>query len=72
MGRIKKKGKKTIYNIHHVIYGDDKNKEVTRRIRKGCHQIITLIRRYSFLTDQEINTIKLESELKRRYDNEEK
>lgn len=59
--------KKNIFQKHHVIYNNDKNKEMVRNIRKGCHQIITLIRRYKFLTDEEINTIQLETELKRVY-----
>ena len=63
----KKKKKKVIYQNHHIVYGDDKNKEVIRKIRKGCHQIITLIRRYNYLTNQEVDTIKLECELKRKY-----
>lgn len=59
--------KKPVFQNHHLIYGDDKNKEVTRRIRKGCHQIVTLIRRYKHLTDEEINTILIECEMKRRF-----
>jgi len=55
---------------HHIIYKSDKNKEVIRKIRKGVHQIITLTRRYNYLTDEEINCILLEVELKRRFGNE--
>lgn len=58
---------KTVYQKHHIIYGDDKNKECIRRVRKGVHQIITLIRRYNELTDEEISTIMLECELKRKF-----
>jgi len=62
------KSKKPIFQNHHIIYKDDKNKkEVTRKIRKGCHQIITLIRRYKSLTDEEINTIMLEAEMRRKF-----
>jgi len=63
---------KSVWQLHHLVYGDTKNKEVTRRIRKGCHRIITLIRRFNFLTDQEINTICLECELKRKYNGKQK
>ena len=63
--------KKTVYQKHHIVYGEGKNKECVREIRKGCHQIITLIRRYKTLTDQEINTILLECELKRDYTTQE-
>jgi len=65
--------KKAIFQNHHIIYENKEKrvKEVTRKIRKGVHRIITLIRRYNFLTNQEIDTIKLEAELKRNYENEE-
>lgn len=63
--------KKQVWNQHHVIYGDDKNKECIRLVRKGLHLPITLIRRFTYLTDQEIDTVKLELELKRRYSDEE-
>lgn len=61
---------KLVYQNHHVIYEnkDKKQKPVIRKIRKGVHQIVSLIRRYKFLSNQEIDTIKIESELKRRYD----
>lgn len=52
---------------HHIIYGDGRNKEVVRKIRKGVHAAITLIRRFNFLTEEEINTIILECLLKRRF-----
>jgi len=62
------KSKKPIFQNHHIIYQSDKNKkEVIRKIRKGCHQIITLIRRYKSLTDEEINTIMLEVEMRREF-----
>lgn len=63
------KKKKTVWNNHHIIY-ENKEKRVravTRRIRKGVHQAVSLLRRFTYLTDQEIDTIKLESELKRKY-----
>ena len=64
--------KKVIFNNHHVIYENKEKrvKAVTRRIRKGVHMAITLLRRFTYLTSQEIDTIKLESELKRKYSNE--
>ena len=56
---------------HHIIYKDGKNKfEVTRNVRKGIHFALTMIRRYKHLTNEEIETIKIEAELKRRYENE--
>jgi len=63
------KKKKVIFQNHHLIYENKEKrvKPVTRRIRKGVHQAISLLRRFNFLTDQEISTIKIESELKRRY-----
>ena len=61
--------KKVIFNNHHVIYENKEKrvKPVIRRIRKGVHQAISLLRRFSFLTDQEVDTIRLEAELKRKY-----
>lgn len=61
--------KKVILQNHHLIYENKEKriKAVTRRIRKGVHQTISLLRRFSFLTDQEVDTIKLEAELKRKY-----
>ncbi len=65
-----KKKKRVVFQNHHLIYENKEKrvKEVTRRIRKGVHQTISLLRRFTFLTDQEIDTIKLEAELKRKYD----
>ncbi len=62
--------KKVIFNNHHIIYENKEKrvKAVTRKIRKGVHMAITLLRRFTYLTDQEIDTIKTESELKRKYD----
>jgi len=60
--------KKVVYNNHHVIYSSDKNKEVIRKVRKGCHRILTLIRQYNFLTNEEADTIITEVMLKRKYD----
>ena len=64
--------KKVIFNNHHIIYENKEKrvKAVTRKVRKGVHQTISLLRRFTFLTDQEIDTVKLEAELKRKYDNE--
>ena len=63
----KTKKKKVIFQNHHIIYKDGNKREVTRKIRKGAHQIITLIRRYKSLTDEEISTIMLECELRRKF-----
>jgi len=62
--------KKIIFNNHHIIYENKEKrvKAVTRKIRKGVHQAITLLRRFTFLTSQEIDTIKTECDLKRKYD----
>lgn len=51
-------------------YEGSGNKEVTRNIRKGVHWAITILRRYKFLTDEEINTIIIEAELKRKFSKE--
>lgn len=59
--------KKVVYQNHHIIYKGDNKREVVRKIRKGCHQIITLVRRYKSLTDEEISTIMLECELRREF-----
>jgi hypothetical protein len=61
--------KKVIFQNHHLVYENKEKrvKPVIRRIRKGVHQTISLLRRFTFLTDQEVDTIKLEAELKRRY-----
>lgn len=66
------KKKKVIFNNHHIIYENKEKrvKAVTRKIRKGVHQAISLLRRYNFLTNQEIDTIKTECDLKRKYGNE--
>ena len=63
--------KKQVFQNHHIIYEnkEKKVKEVTRKIRKGVHRAITLLRRYNYLTNQEIDTIKVEVELKRQYVN---
>jgi len=64
-GIAKKKG----YNRHHITYPiPKKQQEVVRLVRDGVHYIITLIRRYEHLNNEEIDTIKLECELKRTYD----
>jgi len=62
--------RRVILQNHHVLYEnkEKKVKAVTRKIRKGVHQAISLLRRFNYLTDQEISTITLESELKRVYD----
>ncbi len=69
MAGVKKVKKKAVFQKHHIIYENKEKrvKEVTRKIRKGVHRIITLLRRYNYLTNQEIDTLKLEAELKRRY-----
>ena len=61
--------KKVILQNHHVIYENKEKrvKPVVRKIRKGVHRIVSLLRRYNFLTDQEVDTLKLEAELKRVY-----
>lgn len=66
----KKVKRKTIFNNHHIIYENKEKrvKPVIRKIRKGVHQTISLLRRFTYLTNQEIDTIKLEAELKRKYD----
>jgi hypothetical protein len=61
------KKKKSIVQCHHVVYGDERNKEVVRRIRKGVHAALKFIRRFNYLTPEEIDTIKIEAELKRKY-----
>lgn len=60
---------KIVWQEHHIIYEnkEKRQKEVVRELRKGVHRIITLLRRYNYLTNQEIDTIKLEAELKRQY-----
>ena len=66
--KTKKKG--VVLQNHHIIYENKEKrvKPVIRRIRKGVHMAITLLRRFTYLTDQEINTLKIESELKRKYE----
>lgn len=63
------KKKKVVFQNHHVLYENKEKriKPITRRVRMGVHRIISLLRRFNFLTDQEIDTIKLEAELKRKY-----
>lgn len=61
----KRRKTKKVFQRHHLIYGDGKNKEVVRAIRKGVHFAITMLRRFTYLTDEEISTVKTEVELKR-------
>lgn len=68
MAKKKRVKKKIVFQNHHVVYGDDKNKEVVRRIRKGVHAAIRYIRYFNYLTEQEVDTIITEVMLKRRYD----
>ena len=64
--------KKPVVQTHHIIYkheGRGGNRyDVTRKVRKGVHEILSLIQRFAFLTEEEVNTITLEAELKRRYE----
>ena len=72
MAKKKKvKKSKVVFQNHHILYENKEKrvKPVTRRIRKGVHRIVSLLRRYNFLTDQEVDTIKLEAELKKGYNN---
>ena len=64
--------KKVIYQNHHLVYEnkEKRQKAVVRKIRKGVHQAISLLKRFTFLTNQEIDTIKTECELKRKYSND--
>lgn len=64
-----KKKKKVVFQNHHVLYENKEKrvKPVTRKVRKGVHQAVSLLRRFTYLTSQEIDTIKLECELKRKY-----
>jgi len=60
--------KQPVQQKHHVIYKSEKNKELVYSIRRGVHQVITLLRRHSKgLTDEEIHVIKLETEMLRRF-----
>lgn len=69
MAKLKPKRKaKAIFQQHHVRYEGSGNKEVVRRIRKGVHYAISILRRFKFLTSEEIDTVKLEAELKRKYE----
>lgn len=59
---------KPIFQKHHCVYPDSRNKPVIRKIRKGVHQYLTLLRRFNYLTDQEINATMLECELRRTFE----
>jgi len=59
---------KSILQKHHIQYGDEKNKEIVRNVRKGVHYAISILRRFTYLTNEEIETVKTEVELKRRFD----
>lgn len=62
------KVRKSVYQKHHIIYGNNgKNKEVVRNVRKGVHQIVGLMKRYNQLSDEEINCIEIEANLKRKF-----
>jgi len=60
--------KPPIFQTHHCVYPSEKNKEVTRKIRKGVHRIVGWIKRFNYLTEQEIDCIVLEAMLKRKFD----
>ena len=64
--------KKPVFQKHHVVYSDNKRYEVIRKVRKGVHRIINFIKLFNSLTDEEIATIKLECELKRKFGTEER
>ncbi len=69
--RTRRPPKSPVIQKHHVIYQGDlsakKQRDVIRKLRSGVHNIVTKIRRYKSLTDEEINTIKIEAELKREF-----
>lgn len=49
---------------HHVCY----EPEVIRNVRRGVHQVCTLLSRFNYLNDEEINAVFLACELKRKYE----
>jgi hypothetical protein len=64
--------KKPVMQTHHIIYkheGRGGNRyDVPRQVRKGVHQILTMIQRFSYLSVEEIETIIDEARLKRKFD----
>lgn len=60
--------KKVIYQNHHLIYENEHQKEVTRKIRKGCHAAITILNRFNYLEPQEINALIITILLKDKYE----
>ena len=56
---------KTIWQTHHLSY----QPEITVKIRKGVHQVCTLISRYKYLTADEKRAIRCELEKKPTKDN---
>jgi len=61
--------KSPVLQTHHLSYEiPKKQKEITRKIRKGCHSIVTQIRRFKYLTNEEINTIIIETLLKQKFE----
>ena len=64
--------RKVVWQSHHCVYAskEHKTKDVVRRVRRGVHRAICIIQRFNYLTDQEIDTLKLECELKRKYEDE--
>ena len=68
--------KPIVWQQHHLIYGLNDNprrqKDVIVPVRKGVHRLIHWIRRYNYLTNEEVWAICLEAEIKRRFETEEK
>ena len=56
--------KKVVTQNHHVIYPGDKNKELTSTIRRGVHEVVYKIRRFTHLEPVEVWTIIVEALLK--------
>jgi len=61
-----KQGRPSVIQKHHVIYPNGRNVEVVRHIRKGVHAAITLLRRFNYLTTEEVNTVIIECLLKQK------
>lgn len=72
--KVRRAPKTAVWQNHHIIYQGglhaSKQKDITRRIRMGIHSAITIIRRFKYLSPEEVDAIKVEAELRRSYNPE--
>jgi len=53
--------KKVVWQKHHMHYPGEEAGERVVKIRKGVHAAITILRRFNFLTKEEVEAINYEA-----------